>query len=72
MSSLGRYVLVLVLPLLAAACDAGPYDPSAHHHSEDASTGSLLPGTDTGVNPNGGVGDPSIRSSIGAGAPGGH
>ena len=48
-----------------AACDA-TYTPSAHHQ-DDASTGSLLSGTDTGVNPNSGMSDPSVRSNSGSG-----
>lgn len=47
-----------------AACDS-TYTPSAHHH-DDASTGSLLSGTDTGVNPNGSMNDPSLRSNFGS------
>lgn len=57
---------LLSLPL--AACDAGSYNPSAHRQ-DDASTGSLLSGTDTGANGNGSISDPSIRSNTGAGAP---
>ncbi len=52
-----------------AACDAGPYTPSAHRDAE-ASTGSMLSGTDTGVNANGNMNDPSIRSNF-AGPAGG-
>ena len=48
-----------------AACD-NTYTPSAHHH-DDASTGSLLSGTDTGVNPNTGLNDPSVKSNFGSG-----
>ena len=47
-----------------AACDTGPYTPSAHRDAE-ASTGSMLSGTDTGVNANGSMNDPSIRSNFG-------
>ena len=47
-----------------AACDS-TYTPSAHRH-DDASTGSLLSGTDTGVNPNGSMNDPSIKSNFGS------
>ncbi len=45
-----------------SACDTGSYTPSAHHDAE-ASTGSLLSGTDTGANGNGNFNDPSIRSN---------
>ena len=46
-----------------AACDTGPYTPSAHHQAE-ASTGSMLSGTDTGANGNGNLNDPSVRSNF--------
>ncbi len=61
----GAFLLLFAL----AACDAGPYDPSAHRQA-DASTGSLLSGTDTGANGNGSLNDPSIRSNF-AGPAGG-
>jgi hypothetical protein len=48
-----------------AACD-NTYTPSAHHQ-DNASTGSLLSGTDTGVNPNTGMNDPSVKSNFGSG-----
>lgn len=60
----------LVCLLALAACD-NSYTPSAHHQA-DASTGSLLSGTDTGVNANGGVNDPSITNNAGGAAAGGH
>ena len=51
-----------------AACDSGPYDPSAHRRA-DAPTGSLLSGTDTGVDQNGNIGgNPSISTNAGSGA----
>ena len=66
-----------LLPLFAATglqilagCDAGPYTPNAHR-SSDASTGSMLSGTDTGANDNG-LGDASLRNLNQSGAPGGH
>ena len=62
----GTFLLLFAL----AACDTGPYDPAAHHQA-DASTGSLLSGTDTGVNANGSVADPSISNNFGGGAAGG-
>lgn len=53
-----------------AACD-DTYTPSMHHQ-EAASTGSMLSGTDTGVNGNG-MGDASIKSNAGGPAAyGGH
>ena len=52
-----------------AACDTGPYTPSAHRNAE-ASTGSMLSGTDTGANGSGNLNDPSIRSNF-AGPAGG-
>ena len=51
--------------LSVSACDS-TYTPGAHH-SEAASTGSLLSGTDTGANGNGGISDPSINSNTGGG-----
>ena len=60
----------IVCMLMLAACD-NTYTPSAHHQA-DASTGSLLSGTDTGVNPNGSGSDPSISSNRGAPGGGGH
>ena len=46
--------------LMLAGCD-NTYTPSLHHQA-DASTGSRLQGTDTGVNPSGSIGGaPSIK-----------
>ncbi len=56
--------------LALGGCD-NTYTPSAHHQAA-ASTGSLLSGTDTGANANGGVNDPSITSNAGGAAAGGH
>lgn len=52
------------------ACD-NTYTPSAHHQ-DSASTGSMLSGTDTGVNANGNSNDPSITSNLGGAGGGGH
>ena len=67
MNSMIAEAASVVFLLALAACD-NTYTPSAHHQA-DASTGSLLSGTDTGVNAHGGVGDPSITNN--AGGPGG-
>lgn len=56
--------LLLMLPLAMAGCDAGPYDPAAHRHV-DASTGSMLSGTDTGADTSGNVGGTSFASHSG-------
>ena len=56
--------------LALAACD-NTYTPSAHHRA-DASTGSLLSGTDTGADTNASGGDPSISSNRGVPSGGGH
>ncbi len=58
-------VLGIACLLGVAGCD-NTYTPSAHHQ-DDASTGSLLSGTDTGVNPNTGLNDPSVKSNFGSG-----
>ncbi len=68
-STAGAAIAVCLLAL--AGCD-NTYTPSAHHQAE-ASTGSLLSGTDTGANGNGGTNDPSIRGNAGGPASyGGH
>ncbi len=60
----GTFLLLFAL----AACDTVPYNPSAYHQT-DATTGSLLSGTDTGVSQNGNIGDnPSISTNAGSGA----
>ena len=60
----------VVCLLVLVGCD-NTYTPSAHHQAS-ASTGSLLSGTDTGANANGGVNDPSITNNAGGAAAGGH
>ena len=47
--------------LTLAACDS-TYTPGMHG-ADAAQTGSLLSGSDTGANPNGGIGDPSISTN---------
>jgi hypothetical protein len=55
--------LILVSLFAVSACDTGPYNPSLHHH-EDASLGSMLPGTDTSSDGSGNlVNNPAMRSS---------
>jgi hypothetical protein len=51
-----------------AGCDTS-YTPGAHHQ-DAASTGSMLSGTDTGVNADGNTNNPSITSNLGNGAAG--
>lgn len=63
-----RRALIIALPLLLAACDTGPYHPGLHAH-EDAATGSLMSGTDTGADQ--GISDTSV-SGVRAGGPSGH
>ena len=60
---------IVVCMLALAGCD-NTYTPSTHHQA-NASTGSLLSGTDTGANANG-ANDPSITSNAGGAAAGGH
>ncbi len=67
---MNRSIFSIACMLALAACD-NTYTPSAHHQA-DASTGSLLSGTDTGANLNGSGGDPSISSNRGASSGGGH
>lgn len=64
-------ILATCACLTLAACDPPGTDPSTYRHASDASTGSLLSAPDTGAHQNGGVGDISIRSNLGAGAPSG-
>ncbi len=52
-----------------AGCD-NTYTPGMHHQ-DTASTGSMLSGTDTGVNANGNTNNPSITSNLGNGSRGG-
>lgn len=54
--------MVIVLPLALSGCDTGTYTPSAHR-SADASTGSMLSGVDTGMDPGTGLSNPSVRSN---------
>ena len=60
------HAIALLLPLAIAGCDSGPYDPSAHRHT-DSSTGSLLSGADTGANLNDRMADPSFAGHAGDG-----
>lgn len=53
-----------------SACD-NTYTPGIHHQ-EAASTGSMLSGTDTGVDANGNTNNPSITSNLGTSRGGGH
>lgn len=53
----------LMLPLALSGCDRGPYDPSAHRQAE-ASTGTMLSGTDSGANLDANMNNnPSMRSN---------
>ena len=54
---------ILVLPLVLAGCDRGPYDPSAHRHA-DASTGTMLSGNDSSPNLDSNMNGPSARSNF--------
>lgn len=49
-----------------AGCD-NTYTPGAHHQ-DSASTGSMLSGTDTGVDANASTNNPSITSNLGNGS----
>ena len=60
---------VTLVAISVSACDAGPYDRTARH-DDGASTGSLLSGTDTGVNANGAISNTGIGSNKGFGSPG--
>ena len=53
--------MVVVLPLAQFGCDTGTYTLSAHR-SADASTGSMLSGVDTGMDPGTDINNPSSLS----------
>ncbi|NPD65382.1 hypothetical protein HN018_17190 [Lichenicola cladoniae] len=63
MKSIIAGTIGIVCLLGITACD-NTYTPSMHHQ-DAASTGSMLSGTDTGVNANGNTNDPSITSNLG-------
>ena len=62
-------VVKVMLSLAISACDSGLYDHIAHR-DDGSPTGSLLSGTDTGVNPNSSIGDAGIGSNKEFGSPG--
>ena len=65
MKMLTVHTAVCLSLLCLAACD-NTYTPGAHR-GDQASTGSLLSGTDTGANTGGNTNDPSITSNLPSG-----